>query len=954
MNLPSTEQTLRLVAWFFAWAELVLALYLLVLNAWHTANRHVSASLFLTATSTFAVSLILGVQDAAQAAWPTYLLAALTPVTQVMILLVTVVLLKPEWLRGRWRPVWWLAYGLCFIPPLLTVLDVRLGTRLWYTGLDVETYAGGFVPQIQYTAGSFATPMRIVYFYLPSLLALALSLYVVLLDKKSPPITHHLARFLLVPLVISLIVWVGLSGIILEQTGVLVTSIVFGFVYAYATFQYGISEQRLQRGRLRPRLTLLILSITVPIFVAIVTLVGIRAGPLMEEDAAERLEAANRSLAANVSVWLDLNVKSLQQLVSLPDIISMDAARQKPLLEAMAAAYPHMYLVSTTDLNGINVARNDDVAPKDYSDRPWFLEARNGAPLTFQTLIGRTSGVPSLVASMPIRDESGVIVGVGMFATVLTDITREVQAGQMGDTGLAYIVDAQNQAVAHPNPTFSAELRDLSAYPPVFTLRGGTRGLMDFTDEEDTQWRAYVSELDNGWGIVVQQPVSELLSTLQVFERSAWFTIAGGTLLLAIMISLAMHQAFQPIVELTETATAIAAGDLTRTAPVGSKDELGVLAHAFNSMTDQLRGLISGLEQRVAERTAELGQRAVQLQAAADVSRVATSELNLDELMNRAVTLIRERFDLYYAGLFLLDDTGRWAELRAGTGEAGRLMVTQGHRLEVGSNSMVGWCTAYGQARIALDVGEEAIIFDNPLLPNTHSEMALPLVARERVIGALDVQSMKERAFGQEDVTVLQTLADQIAVAIDNARLFAEAQERLAEVQAIQRHYLRTAWADFAVARAPSTGYRYVAGIVEPDPDAWLPAMADTQRHDDIVVVSDDDGTTTLSLPITLRGETVGILGFKRDGESEWTDDDIAVARAVADQVALTLDNVRLFDEARRRAQREALVRGLTDKMRRINDVDAILEMAVQELGKTLGSARAFIRLTASDGDGHE
>jgi GAF domain-containing protein len=182
---------------------------------------------------------------------------------------------------------------------------------------------------------------------------------------------------------------------------------------------------------------------------------------------------------------------------------------------------------------------------------------------------------------------------------------------------------------------------------------------------------------------------------------------------------------------------------------------------------------------------ADLARRSTQLQTAAEVSRAANSILNPDELMRQVANLVRERFELYYAGLFLVDPTGewtgeagRWAVLRAGTGEAGRIQLEQGHKLEIGGESMVGWCVANKQARIALDVGEEAVRFENPLLPETRSEMALPLIVRGQVIGAMTVQSTQESAFSDEDVAVLQTMADQVAVAIENARLFEQAQTR--------------------------------------------------------------------------------------------------------------------------------------------------------------------------------
>ncbi|MFN2220356.1 MAG: GAF domain-containing protein, partial [Anaerolineae bacterium] len=185
------------------------------------------------------------------------------------------------------------------------------------------------------------------------------------------------------------------------------------------------------------------------------------------------------------------------------------------------------------------------------------------------------------------------------------------------------------------------------------------------------------------------------------------------------------------------------------------------------------------LEETVAERTRDLEERAIQLAIASEVGRAAASILDLAGLSRQVVDLVRDRFDLYYAGLFLLDDTGSHAVLEAGSGEAGRTMKLQGHSLEVGGLSMVGAACARREARIALDVGEEAARFDNPLLPETRSEMALPLVVGDRVLGALDVQSTEPAAFSEEDVAVLQLVADQVAVAVDNARRFSEEGEVL-------------------------------------------------------------------------------------------------------------------------------------------------------------------------------
>lgn len=201
----------------------------------------------------------------------------------------------------------------------------------------------------------------------------------------------------------------------------------------------------------------------------------------------------------------------------------------------------------------------------------------------------------------------------------------------------------------------------------------------------------------------------------------------------------------------------------------------------------------------------QIEKRALQLQTAAEVSRAASSSiLDLQDLIQHVVDLIRDRFDLYYVGLFLVDkesratgEPGKWVELQAGTGAAGRKMVKQRHRLKVGRQSMIGTCVDTGEARISLDVGEEAVRFENPLLPETRSELALPLISRGETIGALTIQSSEEAAFDEEDITVLQTVADQVANAIENTRLFKQTQDALEELESVHRSYIRRAWGDF-------------------------------------------------------------------------------------------------------------------------------------------------------------
>ncbi len=273
-------------------------------------------------------------------------------------------------------------------------------------------------------------------------------------------------------------------------------------------------------------------------------------------------------------------------------------------------------------------------------------------------------------------------------------------------------------------------------------------------------------------------------ATLRV-ERA----IRGAIILLATLVVLTIFIAFswrqvvfrqlgRSVALLRQGVARISGGDLDHMLVIRTGDEIEELAVEFNTMAAELNNMIETLELRVADRTRELNRRAMYLQAATQVSHAASSVLSPEELVLQTVNLIRDHFNYYYVGLFLMDASRHWTVLRAGTGQAGREMLARGHQLEVGGDSMIGWCTAHGQARIALDVGDEAVRFDNPLLPETRSEMALPLVSRGQVIGALTVQSAAPQAFSEEDVAVLQTMADQVANAIENARLLQE-MERL-------------------------------------------------------------------------------------------------------------------------------------------------------------------------------
>lgn len=345
-------------------------------------------------------------------------------------------------------------------------------------------------------------------------------------------------------------------------------------------------------------------------------------------------------------------------------------------------------------------------------------------------------------------------------------------------------------------------------------------------------------------------------------------------------------------------------------------------------------------------RTRKLEQRASQLRAAAEVTRDTTAARELDELLDRAVNMIRRRFGFYHAGVFFVDEAGEWAVLRAATGEAGRQLLEQGHKLRVGKSGIVGYVAATGEPRIALNVGVDAVHFRNPLLPETRSEMALPLRVGRRIIGALDVQSQEETAFDDEDISILQTIADQLAVAIENARLLQETRQAMHELEIASRRYTQESWQTSA---GQVLGYRYrrtgIELAAEQPPEArqvWLTgeSVVTIQSPGD----SGESDISVASIPVKLRGQVIGVLNLRSSKENISTRT-VAQIEEVADRLAMALENARLLEVTERRARREQLLGEMTARFTQSLDMDTLLRAAVRELGQLPNVAEASVHV---------
>ena len=382
----------------------------------------------------------------------------------------------------------------------------------------------------------------------------------------------------------------------------------------------------------------------------------------------------------------------------------------------------------------------------------------------------------------------------------------------------------------------------------------------------------------------------------QQTDRNLYFVISTLAILVVTSIGLGYitQRMLRPIGRLTETATAIAAGNFDNVVPVKGNDEIGMMAAAFNTMTTQLRNLIGSLEQRVQERTRDLA-------LAAEVGRNLAQVRDLDTLLEDASELIRERFNLYHVQIYLTDSTQQILILRAGTGQAARELLDRHHSLAIAPGSINGSTALNKKSVIVADTRENSMFRPNPLLPDTRSEMAVPLLIGDRVLGVLDLQSAEVNSFTEEALLAFETLASQLAVAIDNANLFTSARQAQAEVEAHLQRLSREGWSNYldGINREEKLAYIYEA------------REATAESIDGIVPISAD--RNALELPITVANEPIGTIQVEADDGRHWTEKSLSLVSSVAQQVAQQVENLRLLDEAQQyRLEAEEAVQRLT------------------------------------------
>ena len=729
---------------------------------------------------------------------------------------------------------------------------------------------------------------------------------------------------------------------------------------------------------IRNRLLIIFVALVVMPVAANGAYSAIRDANNAEQRVIAQLESVATLKEAEIQTWLDslqvdLNTALIAEDVNLYLFLLLqesmaDLSTRETFLSVIENRFSEMLSLThrfdelfAMNLQGEVIVSTDAAQQgENYKNEPLFQEGLQGysvQPPAISPMTDQTSVFVVRPITKATNETIGVLAGRASLAE-LNGIMGE-RAG-LGNSGETYLVSS-NKVLLTPSRfedtgyvAGETAVHTTGVNETLQNLTGGAGSYDGYRGVPVIGVYKWLPELQ--LVLVAEQDRSEAMSA----ARTAMYVNAGvaaAAVLLALFAGLLVTRNIAtPLAELATTASKIASGDLNLVAPVRRADEIGELARSFNHMTAQLRELISGLERRVADRTHDLEQRSTYLEASSEIGRATNSILETDRLIQQAVTLIRTGFDLYYVGLFAVDEAGEWAILRAGTGAAGQAMLARGHRIKVGEG-MIGWSIAHSQARVALEAGEDAVRLATLELPDTRSEAALPLRSRGHVLGALTVQSDQPDAFDRDTIAILQTMADQVAVALDNARLFAEAQTALEAERRAYGELSQQAWVELLKTRT-NWGYRFAHGSITPVEGDWqldMPQAAQTGQR-----VQSAGPAREVTLPLQVRNQVVGVLSFHKGDTSEaWTPEELTVLETLIDQLGLALDSARLYESTQRRVAQEQLVSAVTARIRETLDIETVLQTAAQEVRQALGLPEVVIRLgepplpARTSGDGH-
>jgi GAF domain-containing protein/HAMP domain-containing protein len=591
------------------------------------------------------------------------------------------------------------------------------------------------------------------------------------------------------------------------------------------------------RNSIRTRLAIAFIALTASLLLLVGLVMAWQSYVTEQEQVLALQSERARRISTAVLSYMQLQENALDQLVFIRGLGTLDHDQQTQVLSELVSysnAFNKLTLLSNNGLELIAISRTEVISQLDnLSTDVEFTYPKSTKQIYYSPVrLSEKTGEPYILISVPIMNlQSGSVTNVLVAEVGFKPVWDLLANLALGEKNNAYIVDAENRVIAHNDP--SVVLRNtlftIPAQDGVHTGLDGTNVVLATDRFKLGNWE---------FTVVTETPTSAAFANIIRTEMTLL-----ALLLVAIGIAGALgwftaQQIVQPIESLVKTAQDISAGDLSKLVEVTvtRHDEIGTLAEAFNSMVSQLRKLYRSLELQVQERTR-------QIRTAAEVAQGITTSFNLDELLQTTVKLIVERFGFYHAGIFLIDSSGRHASLRAAHGPSVDELMKRDHQLEVGSDSIVGWASANLKPRVAADVDQDSVYRKNPLLPNTRAEAGFPIALGGVALGVLDVQSTEPQVFDEEMVIVLQTLANQLATAIQNTTLSDSAKIDVSDAERLYRvsH-------EIAQAESEDTALAAAGRVMKESP------------HPSILMQLSEQGGEVMSInnPIHLKGAVVG------------------------------------------------------------------------------------------------
>ena len=557
-------------------------------------------------------------------------------------------------------------------------------------------------------------------------------------------------------------------------------------------------------------------------------------------------------------------------------------------LNRYQSAFPNHVEVFATDVYGGLEGTTNRTSDYYQADEDWWQAAYSngeGAVYISQPEFDESANAVGIQIAVPVRNnESGEIIGV-MRTTYLLTALSTILSEEIGETGEVDLFIPGDEVVR----IHQGQLETATQEEFMRIHSASDQGIveMEYEDRLSVVAQAHITTVTGnpaidelGWMIVFHQQQDE------AFQQITG-TIQGVVIIGLIVLVVAVIAAFflarilvRPISALTATAEQVAAGDLTRRADAASDDEVGVLGRTFNTMTSRLQETLQGLEERVAARTRNL-------ELAAEVGRSVSQVRALDVMLKDAADIILKEFDLYYVQVYLTDAARRNLVLEAGTGDVGAQLLARAHQLPLNTGSINGRAAVEQKSVVISDTTKSDTFRQNPLLPDTRGEMAVPLIVGDQVVGVLDMQTTMPGKLNEEVLPAFEALAGQLAVAIQNANLVAEAEAARTELEKQARRLVRENWGEHldAIHKPEQLGYVFAQNSVTP-----LASM-------DEMPIS--DSKKAISAPLAVTGEALGslVVELDDDGRAEQTTE---LVNIVARQVAQQIENLRLLESAER------------------------------------------------------